>query len=229
MRPFSETYFTASAYQLPAGTSVNEEPVVGLSSFGLLGVVGFDGVGGVGVGGFGRSDENRDLMQYCECTNDFVNAIINDYFKSFEIRKYYIDEYEQPYYGVLSYLYDIGYTVEYELLQEAHLQDSFDTATGSVDVKEFAEDGVIHVYSNETGKDVAQIPLTKLSELEKEIKDFVEYKLSTYKVANPTKRSDLLPKSIYAFDIPNEIARVKRYKEYAEYCLKQLEQMQKEG
>jgi hypothetical protein len=44
-----------------------------------------------------------------------------------------------------------------------------------------------------------------------------------------TKRSDLVPKSIYAFDIPNEIARVKRYKEYAEYCLKQLEQMQKEG
>ena len=71
--------------------------------------------------------------------------------------------------------------------------------------------------------------LTKLAELEKEVKDFVEYKLSAYKVANPTKRSDLLPKSIYAFDIPNEIARVKRYKEYAEYCLKQLEQMQKEG
>lgn len=61
------------------------------------------------------------------------------------------------------------------------------------------------------------------------MKDFVEYKLSTYKVANPGKRSDLLPKSIYALDIPNEIARVKRYKEYAEYCLKQLEQMQKEG
>ena len=174
-------------------------------------------------------NENGDLMQYCECTNDFVNAIIDDYFNSYEIRKYYIDEYEQPYYGVLSYLHDIGYTVEYELLQEAHLQDSFDTATGSVDVKEIAEDGLIHVYSNETGKDVAQIPLTKLAELEKEVKDFVEYKLSAYKVANPTKRSDLLPKSIYAFDIPNEIARVKRYKEYAEYCLKQLEQMQKEG
>ena len=161
--------------------------------------------------------------------NDIVNAIIDDYFNSFEIRKYYINEYEQPYYGVLSYLHDIGYTVEYELLQEAHLQDSFDSETGSVDVKEISEDGVIHVYSNETGKDVAQIPLTKLAELEKEVKDFVEYKLSTYKVANPTKRSDLLPKSIYAFDIPNEIARVKRYKEYAEYCLKQLEQMQKEG
>lgn len=174
-------------------------------------------------------NENGDLMQYCECTNDFVNAIIDDYFNSFEIRKYYVNEYEQPYYGVLSYLHDIGYTVEYELLQEAHLQDSFDTATGSVDVKEIAEDGVIHVYSNETGKDVAQIPLTKLAELEKEVKDFVEYKLSAYKVANPTKRSNLLPKSIYAFDIPNEIARVKRYKEYAEYCLKQLEQMQKEG
>ena len=174
-------------------------------------------------------NENGDLMQYCECTNDFVNAIIDDYFNSFEIRKYYIDEYEQPYYGVLSYLHDIGYTVEYELLQEAHLQDSFDSATGSVDVKKFAEDGVVHVYSNETGKDVAQIPLTKLSELEKEVKDFVEYKLSTYKVTNPTKRSDLVPKSIYAFDIPDEIARVKRYKEYAEYCLKQLEQMQKEG
>ena len=154
-------------------------------------------------------NENGDLIQYCECTNDFVNAIINDYFNSFEIRKYYIDE--------------------YELLQEAHLQDSFDTATGSVDLKEIAEDGVIHVYSNETGKDVAQIPLTKLAELEKEVKDFVEYKLSAYKVANPTKRSELLPKSIYAFDIPNEIARVKRYKEYAEYCLIQLEQMQKEG
>ena len=174
-------------------------------------------------------NENGDLMQYCECTNDFVNAIIDDYFNSFEIRKYDINKYAQPYYGVLSYLHDIGYTVEYELLQEAHLQDSFDSATGSVDVKKFAEDGVIHVYSNETGKDVAQIPLTKLSELEKEVKDFVEYKLSTYKVANPTKRSDLVPKSIYAFDIPNEIARVKRYKEYAEYCLKQLEQMQKEG
>ena len=174
-------------------------------------------------------NENGDLMQYCKCTNDFVNAIIDDYFNSFEIRKYYIDEYEQPYYGVLSYLHDIGYTVEYELLQEAHLQDSFDSATGSVDVKKFAEDGVVHVYSNETGKDVAQIPLTKLSELEKEVKDFVEYKLSTYKVTNPTKRSDLVPKSIYAFDIPDEIARVKRYKEYAEYCLKQLEQMQKEG
>ena len=106
---------------------------------------------------------------------------------------------------------------------------SFDTATGSVDVKEIAEDGVIHVYSNETGKDVTQIPLTKLAELEKEVKNFVEYKLSAYKVANPSKRSDLLPKSIYAFDIPNEIARVKRYKEYTEYCLKQLEQMQKEG
>ena len=168
-------------------------------------------------------------MQYCECTNDFVNAIIDDYFNSFEIHKYYIDEYEQPYYGVLSYLHDIGYTVEYELLQETHLQDSFDSATGSVDVKKFAEDGVVHVYSNETGKDVAQIPLVKLAELEKEVKDFVEYKLSAYKVANSTKRSDLLPKSIYAFDIPNEIARVKRYKEYAEYCLKQLEQMQKEG
>ena len=103
------------------------------------------------------------------------------------------------------------------------------TRIRELDVKEFAEDGVIHVYSNETGKDVAQIPLTKLSELEKEVKDFVEYKLSTYKVANPTKRSDLVPKSIYAFDIPNEIARVKRYKEYVEYCLKQLEQMQKEG
>ena len=138
-------------------------------------------------------------------------------------------EYEQPYYGVLSYLYDIGYTVEYELLQEAHLQDSFDSTTKSVDVKEIAEDGVIHVYSDETGKDVAQIPLTKLAELEKEVKDFVEYKLFAYKVANPTKRSDLLPKSIYAFDIPNEIARVKRYKEYAEYCLKQLEEMHKEG
>ena len=112
-------------------------------------------------------NENGDLMQYCECTNDFVNAIIDDYFNSFEIRKYYVNEYEQPYYGVLSYLHDIGYTVE--------------------------------------------------------------YKLSAYKVANPTKRSNLLPKSIYAFDIPNEIARVKRYKEYAEYCLKQLEQMQKEG
>ena len=73
-------------------------------------------------------------------TNDFVNAIINDYFNSFEIRKYYINKYEQPYYGVLSYLHDIGYTVEYELLQEAHLQDSFDTATGSVDVKEIAEE-----------------------------------------------------------------------------------------
>lgn len=71
--------------------------------------------------------------------------------------------------------------------------------------------------------------VTKLAELEKEVKDFVEYKLSAYKVANPTKRSDLLPKSIYVFDIPNEIARVKRYKEYAEYCLNQLEQMQKEG
>ncbi len=46
-------------------------------------------------------------MQYCECTNDFVNAIIDDYFNSFEIRKYYINKYEQPYYGVLSYLYDI--------------------------------------------------------------------------------------------------------------------------
>ena len=102
-------------------------------------------------------------------------------------------------------------------------------STGIDLVKEIAEDGVIHVYSNETGKDVAQIPLTKLAELEKEVKDFVEYKLSAYKVANPTKRSNLLPKSIYAFDIPNEIARVKRYKEYAEYCLKQLEQMQKEG
>ena len=54
-----------------------------------------------------------------QCTNDFVNAIINDYFNFFKIRKYYIDEYEQPYYGVLSYLHDIGYTVEYELLQEA--------------------------------------------------------------------------------------------------------------
>ena len=150
-------------------------------------------------------NENGDLMQYCECTNDFVNAIIDDYFNSFEIRKYYINKYE------------------------AHLQDSFDSATGSVDVKKFAEDGVVHVYSNETGKDVAQIQLTKMAELEKEVKDFVEYKLSTYKVANPTKRSDLVPKSIYAFDIPNEIARVKRYKEYAEYCLKQLEQMQKEG
>ena len=114
-------------------------------------------------------------------------------------------------------------------MYKRQLQDSFDSETGSVDVKEISEDGVIHVYSNETGKDVAQIPLTKLAELEKEVKDFVEYKLSTYKVANPTKRSDLLPKSIYAFDIPNEIARVKRYKEYAEYCLKQLEQMQKEG
>ena len=46
-------------------------------------------------------NENGDLMQYCECTNDFVNAIIDDYFNSFEIRKYYIDEYEQPYYTVV--------------------------------------------------------------------------------------------------------------------------------
>ena len=26
-------------------------------------------------------------MQYCKCTNDFVNAIIDDYFNSFKIRK----------------------------------------------------------------------------------------------------------------------------------------------
>lgn len=39
-------------------------------------------------------------MQYCECTNDFVNAIIDDYFNSFEIHKYYINKYEQPYYAV---------------------------------------------------------------------------------------------------------------------------------
>ena len=39
-------------------------------------------------------------MQYCECTNDFVNAIIDDYFNTFEIRKYYINKYEQPYYAV---------------------------------------------------------------------------------------------------------------------------------
>lgn len=45
-------------------------------------------------------NENGDLMQYCECTNDFVNAIIDDYFNSFEIRKYYINKYEQPYYAV---------------------------------------------------------------------------------------------------------------------------------
>ena len=32
-------------------------------------------------------NENGDLMQYCECTNDFVNAIIDDYFNSFKIRK----------------------------------------------------------------------------------------------------------------------------------------------
>lgn len=100
--------------------------------------------------------------------------------------------------------------------------------TGSLDVKKIAEDGVIHVYSDETGKD-AQIQLTKLAKHEKEVKDFVEYKLSSYKVTNPTKRSDLLSKSICAFDIANEIARVKCYKEYAEYCLTQLEQMQKEG
>lgn len=172
---------------------------------------------------------NESLMQYCECTNDFVNSIINEYFNSFEIRKYYINENEQPYYGVLSYLHDIGYTVEYELLQEAYLKDYFDTVTGSVDVKEIAEDGVIHIYSDETGKEVAQIPLTKLADFEKEVKDFVEYKLSAYKTVTTTKRSDLIPKSTYAFDTPNEIARVKRYKEYAEYCLAQLEQMQKEG
>lgn len=172
---------------------------------------------------------NESLMQYCECTNDFVNAIINEYFNSFKIRKYYIDEYEQPYYGVLSYLHDIGYTVEYELLQEAYLKDCFDTATGSVEVKEIPEDGVIHVYSDENGKEVAQIPLTKLADLEREVKDFVDYKLSAYKAVTATKRSDLIPKSTYAFDIPNEIARVKHYKEYAEYCLAQLEQIQKEG
>ncbi len=172
---------------------------------------------------------NENLMQYCECTNDFVNAIINEYFNSFEIRKYYINEHTQSYYGVLSYLHDIGYTVEYELLQEAYLKDCFDTATGSVDVKEIPEDGVIHVYSDETGKEVSQIPLAKLADLEKEVKSFVEYKLSSYKAVSTTKRSDLIPKSTYAFDIPNEIARVKRYKEYAEYCLAQLEQMQKEG
>ena len=82
------------------------------------------------------------------------------------------------------------------------------------------------VSDNTSAKKIAD---EVMAELEKEVKDFVEYKLSAYKAANPTKRSDLLPKSIYAFDIPNEIARVKRYREYAEYCLKQLEQMQKEG
>lgn len=106
---------------------------------------------------------------------------------------------------------------------------SFDFAAGSVDVKEIAEDDMIPVYSNKTGKEVAQIPSTKLAELEKEVKDFVAYNLSSYKVSNPAKRSDLLSKSIDAFEIPNQIARVKRCKEYAEHCLNQLEQMQKEG
>ena len=87
-------------------------------------------------------------------------------------------------------------------------------------------EGTIPAFCNQT----IVVPFTmNKSVSEKEVKDFVEYKLSAYKVANPTKRSDLLPKPIYAFDIPNEIARVKRYKEYAEYCLKQLEEMQKEG
>lgn len=35
-------------------------------------------------------------------------------------------------------------------------------------------------------KDVTQVPLTKLAKLKKEVKDFVEYKLSAYKVANPS-------------------------------------------
>ena len=83
---------------------------------------------------------NEDLMHYCECTNDFVNAIINEYFNSFEIRKYYIDEYEQPYYGVLSYLHDIGYTVEYELLQEAYLKDCFDTKMEEAKLKTVREE-----------------------------------------------------------------------------------------
>ena len=46
---------------------------------------------------------------------------------------------------------------------------------------------------------------------------------------NLSKMWKLAKYTSYAFDIPNEIARVKRYKEYAEYCLAQLEQMQKEG
>lgn len=65
---------------------------------------------------------------------------------------------------------------------------------------------MIHIYSDETGKEVAQIPLTKLADLEKEIKNFVDYKLSTYKTVSTTKRSDLVPKSTYTFDISNEIA-----------------------
>lgn len=32
-------------------------------------------------------NENGDLMQYCKCTNDFLNAIIDDYFNSFKIHK----------------------------------------------------------------------------------------------------------------------------------------------
>ena len=51
-------------------------------------------------------------------------------------------------------------------------------------------------------KDVTQVPLTKLAKLKKEVKDFVEYKLSAYKVANSTKRSDLFRKSIcFTYDI----------------------------
>ena len=79
-------------------------------------------------------------MQYCKCTNDFVNAIIDDYFNSFKIRKDLTEGLVYEWTNSTEQIHD-RYSDEESLhLRNLH-ERQFNTCMGKLKMKHLPHDG----------------------------------------------------------------------------------------
>lgn len=176
-------------------------------------------------------NDKISLISYRDNTHEFATDIILDYLNEFNVRRYYIDEFliNFPHFALLSYLGDVGYAIEYEKIRDPYTKEIFDPVCGDFDYVDMEESGFIHIYSAKTNKEVARIPTEKLPELEREIKSFADYKLSTFRPIKGKKHTTEFQENNNIFEYEGEMKRLNKYKEYIEQCIKELKEMKDGG
>ena len=84
-------------------------------------------------------------MQYCKCTNDFVNAIIDDYFNSFKIRKDLTEGLVYEWTNSMEQIHDTGKVKrKYTYLAYTYgtyMNGNFNTCMGKLKMKHLPHDG----------------------------------------------------------------------------------------
>ena len=79
-------------------------------------------------------------MQYCKCTNDFVNAIIDDYFNSFKIRKDLTEGLVYEWTNSTEQIHDRYSDEEIKTLW-SYMNGNFNTCMGKLKMKHLPHDG----------------------------------------------------------------------------------------